>query len=337
MTYTIQAKTLEAVARLRELHVARTQITELKEYGRVLTKSTEAVRAFVEFRNGSVTSASVPANLMAAWVATLPGEVQIVLEDHAVLLHQGGSEAKFWMDHSQQQSAPIVVDAGHGLEFKLVGEAADETELADIKKVLSEVRKTAKRSKELQSARKSYQKAFSGIRGAADHVSDARRYLSTHSLADSVADAKTIRDAKRVARQWTARLRQYNPEIPADLPLSDEDKSCLTKWAAEYALADKRGWHVKRFNLAKLATNLLAECVATMIREKYPLVESDVNVNHIHEKFPNRPAAIEVYEYDHQQYSGARRTIRQWTAVREELAVTYKLALSRLHKAQGKQ
>ena len=336
--YSIDSKTLVAVARLRELHVARAQAAELKESGRVLTKADSAETAAIQFRNGSVVNVVLPASKIAKWAQLLPGgQARIAIEPGSVTLSNGGSQARFLTaEPTAQNGDPIPVDAGAGREFKLVGPTANETELAEIKRTLAVVRKTAKQANELRLAQKNYRSAFGNLRLAANRVTEARQYIAANSLADAVAAAKDLRGAKRLARLWTTTLRRYNPETPAGLPLTAEDQSWLAKWAKEYAVADKKGWHVKRFKIAMLATNLLVDAVGRLVAERFPIVADSLHLTHVREKFPNISAGVGIYNYDLQPYSTHRRQLRQWNSVRSELAVTYKLAAARLNKAQGK-
>ena len=131
-------------------------------------------------------------------------------------------------------------------------------------------------------------------------------------------------------------LEHYNPETPAGLPLSADDKAILAKCAVEYVKADKKGHYVKKFKSAMVATNILVDAVAELVKTEFPVVTEHLHIYRVHEKFPGRPAQVGIYNYDLQAYSTHRRQLRQWNVVRAELTVPYKLALTRLHRAEGK-
>ena len=131
-------------------------------------------------------------------------------------------------------------------------------------------------------------------------------------------------------------LEHYNPETPAGLPLSADDKAILAKCAVEYVKADKKGHYVKKFKSAMVATNILVDAVAELVKTEFPVVTEHLHIYRVHEKFPGRPAQVGIYNYDLQAYSTHRRQLRQWNSVRAELSIPYKLALARLAKAEGK-
>ena len=218
--YQISPQTIQSIARLRELHVARAQAVELKEFGRIVTKSDEADSAAVEFRNGSVQVIPLPVKIINRWTQLLTGgTMNLTIESGAVLFSNGGSQARFLVpNNTAAPERTIVVDAGTGHEFKLVGATADETELAKIKTVLAAVRKTAKQENELRLAREKRNEAFRALRDAADRVTASRVYLSANSLASAVDSAKSLRDAHRLTRKWTATLSTTTPKHQPGYP-----------------------------------------------------------------------------------------------------------------------
>ena len=339
--YQISSQTLVAVARLRELHVARAQAAELKESGRVLTKADSAETAAIQFRNGSVVNVVLPAKRISQWAALLPGgQARITIEPGFVTLSNGGSQARFLTaEPAPQNGDPIPVDAGTGHEFKLVGATANETELAEIKRTLAGVRKSAKQANELRLARENYSKAFRALRDSANRVTEARQYIATHSLRSAVKTALRVRDAVRMANAYSVTLGQLyrrGPEGISTESLTADDKVWYATAAEQFTMADRKGHNRKRQAALVKLVNLLGPDMQARLELEFPVVADKVYFQRVSEKFPNQQPTLDIYTGDLRTYSTHRRQLRQWNSVRTELTVPYKLALARLCKAEGK-
>jgi hypothetical protein len=139
MHYTIKTSTVVALALLSELHVLRQQSAELKKFGRVVTKRAEADYADVSFQGDFTTKLVLPIKAISLWAQLLPDKsTKVDTEPCSVRLSNGGSEARFLSDDNRMPVVSmIVLNADSDHEYKIVGETADEKELADIKKTLS--------------------------------------------------------------------------------------------------------------------------------------------------------------------------------------------------------
>ena len=341
--YQITPQTLQAVARLRELQIVRQQAAELKQYGRVSTKSYEAEQAAIEFRNGDVHTLSLPIRKVAEWAKAVAAPLSVKFDpagavEFSAKRFGGTSQARFLSLSDADMSQAVVVES-HGVEFELVGQPADETELEDLKRKLANIRKTAQASKELGIAREKHAAAWRTIRDAANRVSTAKEYLASHSLAEAVAQAVALRDAKRLLRVGNAELKEfhnlYRRTKPATIKLSAEDAVWMARYKAEYAIAHKKNWNRKRDALAIKMSNLYVDALAAMVSTQWPQFAEELYVYKTSEKFPLREPYVSISDYDISQYGTARRLVRHWPMERLSLSAPYMLARARLLRAQS--
>jgi len=344
MTYTIDKQTLQSIARLRDLQVARIQIAELKEYGFPLTKSEEANTAAVEFRNGSSELVVLPFKRVAAWAALLPaGAINVVVDEHAVRFSKGGSEVKFWRSTTPQSEA-LVVDAGTGSEFKLVGATADETELAAIKQKLAAVRKSAKHSKELGNAKANEREAFGELRQLTNRARANRQTIAEKPLAQAIADARTERTIRNQVRSLNQSIEAYWSR-KVNLPILDglptDAVARLTDLHDRRAASEKKQ-HVRKaegFLVAlgndwvdswKSALALRSPEVQFYAGRAAPYRNYSQRCRHMGRQ--SSTPSLSAHSFPNDGYTRARKQLRGQPAELARRTETYLLALGRLRK-----
>jgi hypothetical protein len=361
MTYTIARNTLLAVAKLRELHVLREQAADIKEYGAPQVPAEFANVAVLQFNNGSVTQQVLPVKVLAKWVACLPADAKLHVEtsDSTLRLSEPAwaiadsairSQVKLltvsppWKDSGP---AAISLDADKDGEFKLSYAASDD-ELTKLKAEVATVRKSAKQSKELRIAHENEREAFHELRHLTENARSWRATVAAKPLANAVAEARVEQVVRREIRRLNRSIEDYwhrEPVLPFTDGLADDIADHINDLHGDRYEAEKKGYNRKADKFLIELGNLWADSWQEVIAAKAAGIEAfahHANIKTLHDirrssglSSYSNPPSVGCYGFPNDDYSRARRNLRQYTADRVQRVTDYKLALARLRKAEN--